>query len=345
MKNLFLLTFIALISCGQAQPKSPKKSGNTGKVIVGFWNVENLYDTINDPKTDDEEFLPTAKSKWNSERYAKKQLNISTIISKMGVEENPDGLAILGMAEIENKSVLEDLVKTPALKERKLGIVHYNSPDNRGIDVAMLYNPKYFKLISSSVHTVKLPGDSARPTRDELLVNGKLNGELVHILVCHWPSRRGGEEESAPGRNAAAKVAKGIIDSIRKAEKNPRILLMGDLNDDPTNESVKTVLNASADAEKADATTLYDPMAKILEGGQGTLSYKNKWNLFDQIIMTENFVKKGDKLLYQSAKVNNVPEVCETAEKYKGQPFRTYAGAKYLGGYSDHFGVYAVFGK
>lgn len=345
MKNLFLLAFIALFSCGQAQPKSPKKSGNTGKVIVGFWNVENLYDTINDPKIDDEEFLPTAKSKWNSERYAKKQLNLSTIISKMGAEENPDGLAILGMAEIENKSVLEDLVKTPALKDRKLGIVHYDSPDNRGIDVAMLYNPKYFKLISSSIHTVQLPGDSARPTRDELLVNGKLNGELVHILVCHWPSRRGGEEESAPGRNAAAKVAKGIIDSIRKAEKNPRIILMGDLNDDPTNESVKTVLNASAEAEKADATTLYDPMAKILEGGQGTLSYKNKWNLFDQIIITETFVKKGDKLLYQSAKINNVPEVCETSDKYKGQPLRTYVGAKYLGGYSDHFGVYAVFGK
>ncbi len=121
---------------------------------------------------------------------------------------------------------------------------------------------------------------------------------------------------------------------------------MGDLNDDPTNESVKTILNASAEAEKANAETLYDPLAKILEGGQGTLSYKNKWNLFDQIIMTETFVKKEkNNLVYQSAKINNVPEVCETAEKYKGQPFRTYAGAKYLGGYSDHFGVYAVFGK
>ncbi|HEY1040454.1 MAG TPA: endonuclease/exonuclease/phosphatase family protein [Bacteroidia bacterium] len=349
MKKIFLLASIALISCGQAQTPakaSAAAKGKNTKVVIGFWNVENLYDTINDPKIDDEEFLPSAKSKWNSERYAKKQLNISTIISNMGVDENKDGLAILGLAEIENKAVLEDLVKTPALKSRKYGIVHHNSPDHRGIDVAMLYNPKYFKLISSSVHTVKLPGDSARPTRDELLVNGKLNGELVHILVCHWPSRRGGDAESNPLRVAAATVAKGIVDSIRKAEKNPRIIIMGDLNDDPTNESVKAVINTSGDAAGTNAATMYDPMEKILADGQGTLSFKGKWNLFDQIIMTEAFTKQGkNNLTFKYAKVNNVPEVCETNEKYKGQPLRTYVGAKYLGGYSDHFGVYAVFGK
>lgn len=338
MKKIFLSIFISASFFSIAQK-------NTSS-IVAFWNIENLFDTINDPKIDDEEWLPSAKSNWNSERYVKKLGNISSIISKIGIEQNPDGAAIIGLAEIENKLVLEDLVKMPKINSRKYQIVHYNSPDNRGIDVALLYNPKYFSLVSSSVHTVKLPGDSARPTRDELLVNGKLNGELVHVLVCHWPSRRGGEQESAANRVAAAKVAKGIVDSIRKVEKNAKIIVMGDLNDDPKDESVKGTLVTTPEASKADAKTMFNPMESILEGGQGTLSHKGKWNLFDQIIISESLSKKQKGNYYfKSAHVNNFPEVQETNPKYLGQPLRTYAGGKYLGGYSDHFGVYIVLTK
>jgi hypothetical protein len=339
MKKFLLLAGIALFVSAKAQPKKP----DSKSIVVGFWNVENLYDTVNDPAIDDEEFLPQAASKWGSERYTKKIHNTAFAISKMGIEENTDGAAILGLAEIENKKVLEDLVKDPQIKNRKYQIVQYNSPDQRGIDVAFLYNPKYFKLMSSSVHAVKLPGDSAKPTRDELLVNGVLNGQPVHVLVCHWPSRRGGEKESAINRNTAATVAKGIIDSLRKSEKNARVFVMGDLNDDPTDESVKKTIGTTDDPATASPTLMYNPMEKVLAGGQGTLSYKNKWNLFDQIIISEGLVKKeGAKYSYSSVHINNIPEVQETEEKYKGQPLRTYVGKKYLGGYSDHFGVYLI---
>jgi len=338
MKKIFLTLFVSASVFLFAQ-----KNNNT---IIAFWNVENLYDTINDPTIDDEEWLPTAKSNWNSERYVKKLGNISSIISKIGIEQNTDGAAIIGLAEIENKSVLEDLVKMPKINSRKYEIVQYNSPDKRGIDVAFLYNPKYFTLSSSSVHTVKLPGDSALPTRDQLLINGKLNGEVVHILVCHWPSRRGGEKESAINRITAAKVAKGIVDSIRTAEKNAKIIVMGDLNDDPKDESIKNTLVTSEDANKSDKKTMFNPMENILAGGQGTLSHKGKWNLFDQIIVTESLAKKQKGNYYfKSAHINNFPEVVETNPKYLGQPLRTYAGSKYLGGYSDHFGVYIVLTK
>ena len=340
MKKIILSLFISISIVACAQNKKNNAS------IIAFWNVENLYDTINDSSIDDEEWLPSSKNNWNSEKYAKKLENTSSILAKIGTEQNSEGAAIIGLAEIENKMVLEDLVKTPKLKSRNYQIVHYNSPDNRGIDVAFLFNPTFFKLISSSVHTVKLLGDSARPTRDELLVSGKLNGELVHVLVCHWPSRRGGEEKSQENRITAAKVAKGIIDSLRKVEKNAKIILMGDLNDDPKNESVKNTLLTASEAAKSDDKTFFNPMESILEAGQGTLSYKGKWNLFDQIIISESLSKKKKGNYYfKSAYVNNYPEVCETKEKYKGQPLRTYVGSKYIGGYSDHFSVYIVLEK
>jgi hypothetical protein len=190
---------------------------------------------------------------------------------------------------------------------------------------------------------VKLPGDSAKPTRDELLVNGVLIGQPVHVLVCHWPSRRGGEKESAVNRNTAATVARGIIDSLRKSEKNTRIFVMGDLNDDPTDESVKKIIATTDDPATVSATLMYNPMEKVHTNGQGTLSFKNKWNLFDQIIISEGLVKKeGSKYSYSSVHINNIPETQETEEKYKGQPLRTFVGKKYLGGYSDHFGVYLI---
>lgn len=340
MKKIFITLFISASTIICAQSKKPFSN------VVAFWNVENLYDTINDPTTDDEEWLPSSKNNWNSEKYAKKLDNISTIISKIGVDANTEGAAIMGLAEIENKTVLEDLVKMPKLKSRNYQIVQYNSPDKRGIDVAFLYNPTFFKYTSSSVHTVKLPGDSLHPTRDQLLVNGKLEGVPIHVLVCHWPSRRGGEEESKANRIAAAKVAKAIIDSIRKAEKNAKIIMMGDLNDDPKDESIKNTIVTASDAIKSDAKTMFNPMESILDAGQGTLSFKGKWNLFDQIILTESLSKKQKSSFYfKSAHINNFPEVCETKEKYKGQPLRTFAGGKYLGGYSDHFGVYVVLSK
>ena len=325
--SFFLFTNLLL----KAQNKS---------VVIAFWNVENLYDTINDPAIDDEEWLPSSKNKWNSDRYSKKLNNTASIISKMGIDEQKDGAAIIGLAEIENKNVLVDLVNNKQLKSRKYQIVHYNSPDARGIDVAFLYQKKYFDLLSSKTYTVKLPGDSSKATRDQLVVSGKLNGELTHIIVCHWPSRRGGEEKSNALRVAAAKVTKHITDSIQSSEKNARIMVMGDLNDDPTNESIKNVIKTTDDINDAKENVFFNPMEKIHQKGEGTLSHKGKWNLFDQIILSSGFntsVKKSYS--FSSAKINNFPEVCETNPKYLGQPLRTFAGGNYLGGYSDHFSV------
>jgi hypothetical protein len=308
--------------------------------VIAFWNVENLYDTINDPKIDDEEWLPISKNKWSTERYSKKLYNTSLILSKIGTDQQKKGAAIIGLAEIENKQVLEDLVKSKLLKPRKYKIVHHNSPDARGIDVALLYQPESFSLICSKPYSVKLPGDSSKATRDQLLVSGKLNGELTHFIVCHWPSRRGGEEKSNELRVAAAKVTKHIIDSLMKTDTDSRIIIMGDLNDDPSNESVKKIINTSAEISESKETVFYNPMEKIHQKGEGTLSHKGKWNLFDQIIVSPslNSQKKGS-FIYSSARINNFPEVCETNQKYLGQPFRTFAGGNYLGGFSDHFSV------
>jgi hypothetical protein len=308
--------------------------------VIAFWNVENLYDTINDKTIDDEEWLPTSKNKWNTERYNKKLDHTATIISKIGVDEQKDGAAIIGLAEIENKNVLVDLINTKQLKSRKYDIVHFNSPDARGIDVALLYQKKYFKLKSSKTYTVKLPGDSSRATRDQLLVSGLLNGELTHVIVCHWPSRRGGEEKTNELRVSAAKVSKHIIDSILQTDKNARIILMGDLNDDPSNESIKSVIKTTKEANQSKDNVMFNPMENIHEKGEGTLSHKGKWNLFDQIIISPALLQLNKKsLTYSSAKINNFPEVCETNPKYLGQPLRTFAGGNYLGGYSDHFSV------
>ncbi len=308
--------------------------------VIAFWNVENLYDTINDPNIDDEEWLPTSKNKWNTERYFKKLNNTSLILSKIGTDQQKKGAAVIGLAEIENKQVLEDLVKSKSLKSRKYKIVHHNSPDTRGIDVALLYQSDAFTLLSSKPYSVKLPGDSSKATRDQLLVSGKLNGEPTHFIVCHWPSRRGGEEKTNELRISAAKVTKRIIDSLMKADANSRIIVMGDLNDDPGNESVKKIINTSSEASESKENIFYNPMEKIHQKGEGTLAHKGKWNLFDQIIISPAFnsIKKGS-FSYSSARINNFPEVCETNQKYLGQPFRTFAGGNYLGGFSDHFSV------
>ena len=334
-KNKIKLFFVFTLICNSLYLKSQKDVS-----VIAFWNVENLYDTINDPKIDDEEWLPTSKNKWNTEKYLKKLTNTSLILSKIGTDQQKNGASIIGLAEIENKNVLEDLVKTKSLKSRKYKIVHHNSPDARGIDVALLYQPDAFTLINSKPYTVKLPGDSSKATRDQLLVSGKLNGELTHFIVCHWPSRRGGEEKTNELRISAAKVTKHIIDSLIKSDVTSRIIVMGDLNDDPTNESVKKIINTRDEIAESKADVFFNPMEKIHQKGEGTLSHKGKWNLFDQIIISSAFnnTKKGS-FIYSSARINNFPEVCETNPKYLGQPFRTFVGSNYLGGFSDHFSV------
>ncbi|HLP12596.1 MAG TPA: hypothetical protein VK177_11740 [Flavobacteriales bacterium] len=312
---------------------------------IGFWNVENLYDTIDGPN-DDAEFLPEGGNQWRAPRYKTKIDHLSEVISQMGTEVTPDGVAVLGLCEIETKGVLEDLVAAPKLKSRNYKIVHFDSPDKRGVDVALLYNPNYFKVTASKKFRVILPYDSTHPTRDILLVSGMFDGELMHFFVNHWPSRSGGEARSAPGRIAAARICRKAIDSLLAIDANAKIMLMGDLNDDPNNESVKTVLRAREKKEKMKTGDMFNASYENFKKGIGTLAYQDTWNLFDQMIFSPGFVNDNNKTYtFSKYKIFNKPFVREDYGNFKGYPFRTYAGGAYRGGYSDHFAVYSFLMK
>ncbi len=332
---LSLLILLSLHSCAQ--------QNNYKVALIGFYNVENLFDTINQPEVNDEEFTPTGTKLYTAEVYKDKLKNLAHVISLLGLEETPDGVALLGVAEVENKSVLEDLCKEPAIKDRNYQIVHYDSPDERGIDVGLLYNPKYFKVLNSRPLNVPLKSDdgSDRKTRDVLYVYGKLDGEPVHIFVNHWPSRRGGEQASAPGRAMAAGVCKAAMDSILKTEANSKVILMGDLNDDPVSPSVAKVIGAKGDINKVGKSEMYNPWMSLYKKGIGTLAYNDAWNLFDQIVISQSWLEKEQTgFFYHKQVIFKRQFLLQQSGRYKGYPFRTYDFNVYMSGYSDHFPVY-----
>jgi hypothetical protein len=313
---------------------------------IGFWNVENLYDTLNDLMKDDEEFLPTGANAWNGKRYLTKLDRLSEVISQMGTDVTPDGLAILGLCEIENKSVVEDLINTPKLKNRKYKIVHIEGPDVRGVDPSFIYNPAYFKVTKAVAYPVKYGDSTERKTRDILVVSGSFVGEPFTILVNHWPSRAGGELISLPKRKAAAMLARTIADSVMKANPEAKVLIMGDLNDDPTSPSVKELIGTYGDCNKPVDGKFFNPMEKPYKDGNGTLAWQDSWNLFDQIIINKPMLPVDYKgWQYHSVRIYNKPFLRTDYGNFKGTPFRTYSGKAYTGGYSDHFPVFITIAK
>jgi hypothetical protein len=346
-KRLQATLFLSLIfSFAFAQEKKQEKKFQV--TIIGFYNLENLYDTINDPGKNDEEFLPEGANHYSGSVYRDKLSKLSEVISQIGVDISPDGLAMMGCAEIENDTVLTDLVHTAKLVARGYKIVHYNSPDIRGVDVGLLYNPKYFTPQFSQPLFVPLaePDGSPRYTRDVLYVEGLLLGEPVYIFVNHWPSRRGGEDASAPSRALAAQVAKHKIDSLIKLNPDAKILLMGDLNDDPVSPSVTKVLGATGEKNNLERGRLYNPWASYYKNGIGTLAYNDAWNLFDQIIISSGWLDKNRQgFFFKEAHIFSKPWMINQDGRYKGYPKRTYDVNKYIGGYSDHLPTYTVFLK
>jgi endonuclease/exonuclease/phosphatase family metal-dependent hydrolase len=315
---------------------------------IGFYNLENLFDTVDDSTIADEEFLPTGKKLYTEEVYRDKLNNLSTVIAQLATEDSPDGVAILGVAEVENRKVLEDLADQPSIKKRNYKVVHFNSPDARGIDVGLLYNPSYFKVIESApLHVPLKDADGTpRPTRDVLWVYGLFRGEPFHIFVNHWPSRRGGEELSAPGRARAAGVARAKIDSVMKVQPQAKIIVMGDLNDDPVNVSVTEVLQASDEKEKLRDGQLYNPWTDYYRKGIGTLAYNDAWNLFDQVIVSKSLLNSTTNgYFFSKAVIFNKPFLFQKSGRYKGYPMRTYDFDVYMRGYSDHLPVYVVMMK
>jgi hypothetical protein len=344
MKRLlqrFLVASITLITCSSwAQEKKYKVT------VIGFYNLENLYDTIDDPSKNDDEFLPNGSYRYTGEVYKDKLNHLSDVISLIGADASPDGLALMGCAEIENDTVLSDLCRMPKLAGRNYRIVQYNSPDIRGVDVALLFNPKYFtpKYSAPLFVTMYEPdGITLHYTRDVLYVEGKLLGEDVYIFVNHWPSRRGGEEASAPARASAAGVCRHKMDSILKINPDAKIILMGDLNDDPVNASLTKVIGAKSDIHDIKRGDIYNPWMNYYKNGIGTLAYNDSWNLFDQIIISSGWLDKNQKgLFYKEADIFKKPWMIQQSGKYKGYPKRTYDFNNYMGGYSDHFPTYLI---
>lgn len=311
---------------------------------IAFYNLENLFDTINDPTKFDEASPIMEMNTGRSEVYKKKVHNMARVIADIGVEGAANSPAIVGVAEIENQDVLMDVINDPQLFAKNYGIIHYDSPDNRGIDVGMIYQKALFQPISTSSHTLHIYDDLTRKrvyTRDQLLVSGKLDGDLIHIIVNHWPSRSGGEARSRSKRVGAAKLNKKIIDSLQIIDPYAKIITMGDLNDDPINPSVKEVLKAKAHKDEVEFKGIYNPYENFYKSGLGSNAYRDAWSLFDQIMVTQPFLEKDySSFRFYKAFIFNKNYLTTKRGRWKGYPFRSFADGGFTGGFSDHFPVY-----
>jgi len=307
---------------------------------IAFYNVENLFDTIDDPEIDDADFLPGARIPWTSERYEVKLDRLSQVLGDLS---KPKPAALIGLCEVENKAVLNDLLKSPSIVTYQYRFVHRESPDERGIDNALVYDPFQFQPVFVRNIFVDLQADPEDLTRDILYVKGfckRSKGDTLHVFVNHWPSRSEGQEASEPKRLRAAEVLKKVTDSIMAANPQEIIVIMGDLNDEPSNKSVAKVLKALPPAENPETNKLYNLMEPLYREGKGTLYYKN-WDLFDQIIISGNAWNKKKGLAY-SGKQGNIfsPEyLLFTNKEGVSRPNRT-AAKDYYGGYSDHLPVF-----
>lgn len=342
MKNIFFLFLLFLISACEA-----KNFEANDTIFIAFWNLENLFDLVDDPNTDDQEFLPSSEKEWTQERLQKKMYNLARVITRMNNNRAPD---VIGVCESENKAVLEFFTAN-YLKTRNYKIAYEESPDNRGIDCGLIYDSDKFELVFAKGHEIKKLKDI--PTRLILHVELKTKtSEKVIFFVNHWPSRRGGASESEFKRFAAAEVLRREIDNLFKADINSKIIIMGDFNDDPVDESILKKLGAipfkcsqslSPEINIPNAE-LYNLSYNLFEQGLGTITYRDNWNLFDQIIISSALAKpKGLSYLCDSFSIINDDLVATRSGKFKGTPFPTYAGNRYLGGYSDHFPVTAKF--
>lgn len=335
LEYVLILGFFSINLSLKAQDKQYKVG------CVAFYNLENLFDTIDSENTNDYEFTPEGPNAWKSNRYIEKLNNMAGIISQIGDEYIKGGPAVLGVSEIENREVLEDLIKTDALKNSNYDIVHYNSPDKRGVDVALLYRKQSFKVTNSKSIKLTIPDMPDFYTRDILLVSGEFDGEIMHFMVNHWPSRRGGEKRSAPLRNAAGALARKIIDSLMTENPQAKIVLMGDLNDNPTDPSVTKHLKAEGDKETLSKNAMFNTMAGYYKRGIGTTAYQDVWSLFDQLIISQAFLnEKQNGYRFLKSIIFKRDEMIQKEGNFKGYPLRTFVGGEYIGGFSDHFPVY-----
>ncbi|MDP3434073.1 MAG: hypothetical protein Q8T04_14070 [Bacteroidota bacterium] len=330
-KIIWLLVVVAWVS----DSCSAQKNNLRNEYTVVSYNVENLFDTVDDPKVPDEEFLPESEKLWNNERYQKKLNDLAKVISEVNPLEMPE---IVGLIEVENRTVLEDLIRTTAFKDHKYVIIHEDSPDYRGIDVALIYRTDAFTEIMHETLPVIFPDDPQFKTRDILHVVGKIKNETVHIFVNHWPSRIGGEDKTEPKRVLAASVLKQRVDLLMKVDPKARIIIMGDMNDETGNKSLSEVLGAASPNSGAKLVNLMIPDD---HAGQGTYFYNGGWNMLDHLIVSGEMIS-GKKMKVENAKghIYKSDWMLFTNKNGDKTPNRSYVGNKYVGGVSDHFPVY-----
>ena len=360
IKN-FIALFVAFLSVNISFAQTKKYKIHT----VAFYNCENFFDTINDPKTNDEDFTP--ERGWSSAKYKQKVENLARVISQIGTnDQQNEAPTIVGLSEIENRGVLEDLIKNHQMINKDYGIVHFDSPDKRGIDVGFIYQKKFFKPTSFINVPLYIYRDVAEDkikkeekeekeevttdkpvvdkntnriyTRDQLLVTGLLDGEEINIIVDHWPSRLGGEKKSSKYREAAGALTKRIVDSLFKINPNAKTIILGDLNDGTLNRSVKVAVGAKGKKSEVGTKGIYNPFEEMAKKGNATLFYRDAGDIFDQIMVTEPLIKDDfSSFRYWKAGIWNKPFMIQTTGQYKGYPLRHSATEV---GFSDHFPVY-----
>lgn len=350
---LHVLLFLPIVAACFAQGPSAGSStllptdASTDSLTVAFYNLENLFDTVDAPGLRDGEFTPRGAKRWTSARYARKLADIAQVLSSLAASEGGFP-AVVGVAEVENRAVMEDLIAQPALASVGYRMVHYDSPDPRGIDVGFLYRPEVLAPEGSAFHPFAAPGRPDVPLRGFVSMQGRIGGEPFFFLVCHWPSRVDGAGRSQGRRMAAAERVRGIVDSVMTASPATRIVVMGDLNDDPVDSRVTEGLRTAGRIGTVGRNELFNPFAALYLAGYGSLAYRGEWNLFDQILVsrplttsepgTLHIVPVGGTEFYGGIFCR--PCLLQTEGHFRGYPFRTYAGDEYLGGVSDHLPVY-----
>lgn len=331
--NIFTLLFTLM-----SAPIAFAQTSGQRFIPVAFYNLENFFHPDDNPETDDDDFTPEGSYRYTYDVFSRKAANLSKVIARLGTAKNPDGAALIGVCEVEDDKALKMLLQQPELKKRNYRFVRMDGSDGRGINVALLYNPRYFKMLNARNLNVNLRFAGGGRTRDVLLVEGVLAGDSVFVLVNHWPSRSGGQSASEPRRMAAAAVNRLAIEQILRYNPHARIIVMGDLNDDPNSPSITKGLKATPDTQRLQSDELYNPWMDYYRQGIGTLTHNNRWNLFDQILLSHEWVQlHTGTLVFHSAQVFNPDFIRNAFGKYKGAPYRSFSGTRWINGYSDHF--------
>lgn len=325
---LIIVLLVTAISPALAQEKKYQLYG------IGFYNLENLFDTCHDVGHNDYEYLPDGRNKWTGLKYTNKLRNMANVLADMGTDRLPIGCAAIGVSEVENAKCLTDLCEQEPLKARNMQFVHIEGPDQRGVDCALIYNPKLFQVrdVKLVPYVYVKPEDSLRATRGFLTVSGTLAGEHVTIIVNHLPSRFA----SSFYREEGGRQIYELKQQLQEEDPNVKLIIMGDMNDDPQDKSMAVALGAKRKMKDVEAPAgLWNPWWDVLASGTGTLQYQGAWNLFDQIILSKSLLE-GKGVTYTDHQVFRRDYLIQGPGPYWGSPLRTTAGGQWLNGFSDH---------